>query len=127
MAKSLQVESILIQGDSQLIIGQVNGACKVKQCIKGFTKVKFQQILREENTKVDSLAKEAFADELVDNQIKVQYIPDIDILDMHHIDGEASWTTLIVSYLKDGFLPQDKEEARKLRVRAAKFVLMDEV
>ena len=32
-----------------------------------------------------------------------------------------------MSYLKDGILPDDKEEARKLRVRAAKFVLMDEV
>jgi len=32
-----------------------------------------------------------------------------------------------MSYLKDGLLPQDKEEARKLTVRVAKFVLMDEV
>ena len=32
-----------------------------------------------------------------------------------------------MSYLKDGILPDDKEEARKLRVRAVKFVLMDEV
>jgi len=32
-----------------------------------------------------------------------------------------------MSYLKDGLLLEDKEEARKLRVRAAKFVLKDEV
>ena len=32
-----------------------------------------------------------------------------------------------MSYLKDGVLPEDKEEARKLRVKAARFVLMDEV
>ena len=32
-----------------------------------------------------------------------------------------------MSYLKDGLLPEDREEARKLRVRVAKFVLMDEV
>jgi len=30
-------------------------------------------------------------------------------------------------YLKDGLLAEDREEARKLRVRVAKFVLMDEV
>ena len=30
-------------------------------------------------------------------------------------------------YLKDGLLAKDREEARKLRVKAAKFVLMDEV
>lgn len=43
------------------------------------------------------------------------------------MDGEANWTTLTVSYLKDGILPEDKEEAQKLKVRVAKFVLMDEV
>ena len=32
-----------------------------------------------------------------------------------------------MSYLKDGLLPEDKEGARKLRVRMVKFVLMDEV
>ena len=35
--------------------------------------------------------------------------------------------TPIVSYLKDGKLPEGKDEARKLRVRAARYVLMDEV
>ena len=43
------------------------------------------------------------------------------------IDKEANWTTPIVSYLKNGLLPKDKENTRKLRVRAVKFVLMDEV
>ena len=32
-----------------------------------------------------------------------------------------------MSYLKDGVLPDDTKEVRKLRIRAAKFVLMDEV
>ena len=35
--------------------------------------------------------------------------------------------TPIVSYLKDGKLSEGKDEARKLRVRAARYVLMDEV
>ena len=35
--------------------------------------------------------------------------------------------TPILSYLKEGKLPKGKNEARKLRVRAAKYVLMDEV
>ena len=35
--------------------------------------------------------------------------------------------TLIVIYLKDGRLPDDKDEIRKLRIRAAKYVLIDEV
>lgn len=64
---------------------------------------------------------------MVDNQIKVQYIPSIHVLEVQEIDEEANWTTQIMSYLKDGLLLADKEEAWKLRVRVAKFVLMDEV
>ena len=35
--------------------------------------------------------------------------------------------TPIVSYLKDGKLPEGKDEARKLRVRVVRYILMDEV
>ena len=100
---------------------------KVKQYIKGFTMAKFHQILRDENMEADNLAKAASANELVDNQIKVQYIPRIDVPEVHQIDREANWTTPIVSYLKDGLFPKDRDDARKLRVKAAKLVLMDKI
>ena len=35
--------------------------------------------------------------------------------------------TLIVTYLKDGRLLEKRDEARKLRIRSAKYVLIDEV
>ena len=35
--------------------------------------------------------------------------------------------TLIVAYLKDGRLPKEKDDTRKLRIRSAKYILMDEV
>ena len=35
--------------------------------------------------------------------------------------------TPIVGYLKEGKLPQGKDEGRKLRIKLAKYVLMDEV
>ena len=35
--------------------------------------------------------------------------------------------TSIVIYLKDGRLLEDKDETRKLRIKAAKYVLIDEV
>ena len=35
--------------------------------------------------------------------------------------------TPIVIYLKDGRLLEDKDEARRLRIKAAKYVLIDEV
>ena len=100
---------------------------KVKQCIKSFTTAPFQQIPREDNMEVDILAKTTFADEKMSDQIKIQYIPSIDIPEVHQIEGESNCTTPIVFYLKDELLPEDKEEARKLRVRATRFILMDEV
>ena len=48
-------------------------------------------------------------------------------MEVNQIDGVVNWTTPIMSYLKDEVLPDDIEEARKLRIRAAKFVLMDKV
>ena len=84
---------------------------KVKQCIKGFTTAKFNQIPREENVEADSLAKASSADKLVDNQIKIQYILSMDVPDVHQIDREANWTTPTVSYLKDRLLLDDREEA----------------
>ena len=35
--------------------------------------------------------------------------------------------TPIVDYLKEGKLPQGRDEARKLRIKSAKYILMDEV
>ena len=35
--------------------------------------------------------------------------------------------TPIVIYLKDGRLPEDKDEAKRLRIKAAKYILINEV
>lgn len=67
LAKSLGVDSDLVQEDSLLVIGQMKemyeakeeqmkkNLGKVKQCIKGFTTTQFQQILREDNVEADVL------------------------------------------------------------------------
>ena len=57
----------------------------------------------------------------------VQLSPLIDSSEVHEIGSESNWTTTIVSYLKDGILPKEKEAARKLKVRAARFVLIKDV
>ena len=75
----------------------------------------------------DTIVKEASANESMDEFDKIQYMPSIDILEVQQVESRGNWMTLIVSYLKDGRLPEEKDEARKLRVRSAKYVLMDEV
>ena len=51
----------------------------------------------------------------------------IDSDNMQEIGSESKWTTPIASYLKDDVLPDEKEVARKLKVRAARFVLIKDV
>ena len=43
------------------------------------------------------------------------------------MEGEENWMTSIVIYLKDERLSEGKDEARKLRIKAAKYVPIDEV
>ena len=100
---------------------------KVRHFIKKFSGAHFIQIPREENMEAGTLAKEASVSELTDEFDEIQYMPSIDLLEVQHIGGGKNWMTLIVGYLKEGKLPQGKDEARKLRIKSAKYVLMDEV
>ena len=54
-------------------------------------------------------------------------MPSIDLPEVQQVEGEENWMTPIVTYPKDGRLPEGKDEARKLRIKAAKYVLIDEV
>jgi len=95
--------------------------------VKKFKEANFVQILRKENAEADTLAKEALATGAMDEFDEVQYVLSIDLPEVQQIGNEVNWMTLIMSYLKDGRLPEGKDEARKLRIRAARYVLMDEV
>ena len=54
-------------------------------------------------------------------------MPSIDLPEVQQIGGEENWMTPIVGYLKEGKLPQGRDETRKLRIKSAKYILMDEV
>ena len=100
---------------------------KVLRLVKKFKEANFVQIQREENMEVDKLTKEASGIGAMDKFDEVQYVPSIDLSKVQQIENEENWMTPIVSYLKDGRLLEGKDEARKLKVRAARYVLMDEV
>ncbi|XP_030963996.1 uncharacterized protein LOC115985174 [Quercus lobata] len=120
LAKSVEAKSIFVLGDSQLVMGQVNGMYEAKEermrkylsrvmCLmKRFEKAKFVQIPREENVEADTIAKEASASEFIDKSDQIQYMPSIDIPEVQQ-------------------LPEEKDEARKLRVRSARYLLLNEV
>ena len=139
LAKLIGAKSILILGDSQSVMGQINGTCeakeermkkyleKVLQLVKKFKETNFVQIPREENVEADALAKEASANEPMDEFDELQYIPSIDLSEVLQVQNEVNWMTPIISYLKDRSIPEGKDEARRLRVWLAKYVLLNDV
>ena len=92
--KNLQVQRMNIQGDSDLIIKQVQGEYQTKnprlrlyrdlvlELVKGFKECKFSTIPRKENVEVDSLAVSASLFQIPKNpkekyQIEVRHRPSI--------------------------------------------------
>ena len=139
LAKSVEARSILILRDFQLVMSQINGMYEAKEgrmkkylekvlrLVKKFKEINFVQISREENMEADALVKEASVTRAMDEFDEVQYVLSIDLSEVQQIEDRENWMTPIVSYLKDGKLPEGKDKARKLRVRAARYILMDEV
>ena len=88
---SLGAKSVVVQGDSQLIINQVNGMSeakedrmkkylnKVKQLVKKFKEASFIQLLRKENMEADVLTKVTSAGGAMGEYDRVQYMPSIDL------------------------------------------------
>ena len=100
---------------------------KVRCLIKKFNEAHFVQVPKEENMKADTLAKEASVNEPTDEFDEFQYMPSIDLPEVQQIGGEENWMALIVSYLKEGKLLEGRDKAWKLRIKSAKYILMDEV
>ena len=102
MAKSLGAESVLVQGNSQLVMGQVNGTYeakeeqmkrylnKVRRLIKKFSEAHFVQVPREENMEADTLAKKASVSELTNEFDEIQYMPSIDLPEVQQIREEEN-------------------------------------
>ena len=122
-----------------MVMSQINEMCVAKeervkkylekalQLVKKFKETNFVQIPREENVEADALANEASVNEPVDEFDEVQYIPSINLLEVLQVQNEVNWMTPIISYLKDGSLSEGKDEAKRLRVRSARYVLLNDV
>ena len=142
LAKAASVENIVVHCDSQVVTSQINGCyeCKNKRMKRYLQEVKYRindleikfiQIPREENECADHLAKAASAEfmlvpEQVLSLVQISSLIN-DGTNMQEIDSECNWTTPLISYLKTGALPDEKDAARKLKVQASQFVLIKDV
>ena len=141
LAKAAGAAKVVIHYDSQVIANQVNGdyECKGERMKRYLDQVKARmenleakvvQIPREENELADRLAKAASAEHMVTpgNVLSfVQLSPLIDPSNVQEVCPDSSWTAPLISYLRDGVLPNGKEASRKLKVQAARFLLIKDV
>ena len=99
----------------------------VKNAINWFDEVTHIQVPREQNTGADALAKLASSDEATNQHIEIQYSSSHMKEEVSPIDVSNSWMTPITNYLEEGTLPSDLVEARKLKVRSARFALIQRI
>ncbi|KAL5568810.1 hypothetical protein UlMin_025385 [Ulmus minor] len=124
LAKEVSARHLLIYSDSQLIVNQVNSEYQAK----GEKMASYlEKIPRNENTNANALAR--LATGLEDSLLKTVPLEILDepSIDKHQqvdaISDKPTWMDPIIAYLRDGTLPQDKFEARRLRYRSARYFL----
>ena len=141
LGKVLRVKNLLIQSDSKLVIKQIKGEYEAKEermqkylkltrhLTREFDEVEFIQVLRNQNALADEISKLASSEEGgISNNLamEVQKHPSIEEAPTLTIQSINSWMTPIISFLLDGHLPQDTNEAKKIRKRAARFTILND-
>ena len=125
LAKAVGAARMVLYCDSQVVTNQVNRDYECRgERMKRYQdqvrrrvdelKAKIIQIPREENEQANRLAKAASTEHMttLDNVLFfVQLSPLIDTIDMHEIGSESSWTTPLIFYLRNGVLPDGREDA----------------
>nr|KYP31941.1 Retrovirus-related Pol polyprotein from transposon opus [Cajanus cajan] len=96
--------------------------------ISSFNKFTIQHVPREQNTRADLLSKLASTKRPGQHRTIIQetlHSPSLEDKVINVSDSEdLGWMTGIWGYLKAGILPDDKDEARKPRMRSANFIII---
>ncbi|XP_076921117.1 uncharacterized protein LOC143582440 [Bidens hawaiensis] len=102
---------------------------KVKELMRDFKEVEVLHISRGQKKKTDALSKLAsVAFDHLAKGVKVEILrkPSITEFAIANVETpEENWMTPIVRYLREGILPEDKQEARSLLVRALQYEMID--
>ena len=141
LRKALRAKNLLIQSNLKLVIGQIKEEYEAKEermqkyleltkhLAQEFDKLEFVQIPRGQNMAADEIAKMASSEEgsaSMELNIEVQKRPSIKEVPTFVIQSTNNWITPIISFLQDRRLPQDVEEAKKIKKRAARFTILND-
>ncbi|XP_022020232.1 uncharacterized protein LOC110920322 [Helianthus annuus] len=134
--------SVLAHVDSLLVANQVNAEYEAREenmirylnqvnsLMSTFDSCKIVHIPRSKNKKADALSKLAsvtfchLSKEVLVETLQAPAISQAEAV-MSIAIQEKSWMTPIQDYLKNGTLPEDKAQARKMRVKALQYQVHD--
>ncbi|GJX71415.1 reverse transcriptase domain-containing protein [Tanacetum coccineum] len=103
---------------------------KAKSLVSGFANFSISQVPRSKNKKADALSKitsTSFAylsKQVLVEVLKEKSIQEKEVVTVVEEDG-PTWMILIMEYLKDRTLPDDRKEASKLRINAREYKLLE--
>nr|GEY28167.1 reverse transcriptase domain-containing protein [Tanacetum cinerariifolium] len=135
------VQNIHVSVDSKLVANQVLGTYvskeenmikyldKVKSLVSRFTNFSISQA-RSQNKKADALSKIAstsfahLSKQVLVEILKEKSIKEKEVTTVVEEDG-PTWMTPIMEYLKERTIPSDRKEARKLRIKAQEYELLE--
>nr|KYP68865.1 Retrovirus-related Pol polyprotein from transposon 297 family [Cajanus cajan] len=142
LAADLGITKVQCFSDSQVVTEQVNvnGNFQIKeptlllyfhafQKLKnGFETVQVNHTPREHNTRADRLAKLASSKKTSHLRSMIQQelpSPSVDETECMQIDqGNPCWMDPIVNHLQTGELPEDPLKAKRIRITAARYILI---
>ncbi|GKV11390.1 hypothetical protein SLEP1_g22653 [Rubroshorea leprosula] len=144
LALELKISAIQVYSDSQLVVNQTNSICEVVDpvmvkyaALVAELKCKFQKfclskIPRTENEQADSLSKFASDSSLSSRSIFVEVLDEPSfmkprVMEISTDPDMPSWTDSIISFLRDGIVPENRQEAMKLRKKASWYTLVNGV
>nr|XP_043639375.1 uncharacterized protein LOC122610449 [Erigeron canadensis] len=143
IAQKMKMKHIHAFVDSQIVAFQVDGTYeakepvmkkyleKVRQIRQQFLSFRIQNISRSKNKIADALSKLAstsFAH--LTKKVLVETLERSSIEESPTVapieEDDPTWMTPIIDYLTNGTLPADRDQARKIRVKAPQYVLKEE-
>ncbi|XP_076953885.1 uncharacterized protein LOC143628100 [Bidens hawaiensis] len=141
IAKGIKVRKVQAHVDSLLVANQVGGTYVArdpkmreylrltKELMKEFEEAEVIHIPRGSNKKSDALSKlAAIAFDHLAKEVKLETLKqplETESMVTNVETQRESWMTPIFEYLQEGKVPEDKEEERKLRVKALQYEMIE--
>jgi len=148
LAKNLGAKNLEVRSDSQVVVvGHIQGGSEAKRekMIKylakilgfwdRFERVVVTQIPRTENERANAIARlGSETDEKISaskHRVIILDKPSVDdpglVMQIDDAYVILEWARNVVEYLKNGQLPNDKKEARKIKMQSARYTLIGEI